>query len=132
MVAAGAVQSSGPALLAAGVALLAVLAGVAFRGAAAVGVLATAGALALSAPSPVLAALAGMSALVYLMLRYASTGDAAAVLTVPTMLGALGFSAIAVVGATVPLSLPWVPLIAPLAVVALYVVGVDRYVGDGR
>ena len=132
MVAAGAVQSTGPALVVSGVALLAVVAGLVSRGAAVVAVLATAGALALSAPSPVLAALAGMAAMVYLVLRHATAGDAAAVLTVPTMLAALGFSGVTVVGATVPLSLPWVPLIAPLTVVALYVIGVDRYVGDTR
>jgi hypothetical protein len=37
------------------------------------------------------------------------------------VLGALGLSAVTVLGATVALALPWVPLVAPLAVVAIYV-----------
>jgi hypothetical protein len=44
------------------------------------------------------------------------------------VVGALGLSAAAVVGTAVPLALPWVPLVAPLAVVAVYVLAVGEYV----
>jgi hypothetical protein len=127
MVAAGTVQSGGVALAVSVVALAAVLLGLVVRMAATVAVMATGVTLALSGPSPVVAAIAGLSATVYLLLRHARRADA---LTMPTMLGALGLSGIAILGAVIPLTLPWVPLVAPLAAVAAYVVVVDRYVGD--
>jgi hypothetical protein len=130
MVAAGTVQSGGPALLASAAALLAVVAGVVARVAATLAVAATVAALALSGPSPVVAAVAGLAATVYLVLRHARGGDAAPALTAPTVVGALGLSAVAVLGASIPLALPWLPLVAPLVVVAAYVIVVDRYVGD--
>lgn len=115
MVAAATVQSGGPALAVA-VALLAVAVGLAFRAAATLAVVVTAVALALSSPAPVTAALAGVAATGYLVLRHAP----AVSLSTPTVLGALGVSAVAVLGTTIPLALPWVPLVAPLAVVAIY------------
>ena len=124
MVAAGTVRSDGPALVVAAIAGLAVVVGLVSRVAATVAVVATAAALALSEPSPVVAVIAGLAATAFLVLRHAGGGDAAmasTVLTAPTVLGALGLSAAAVLGATIPLSLPWVPLVAPIAVVAIYV-----------
>ncbi len=121
MVAAAAVTGSGPALVVAAGALVAVVLGLAIRAAATVAVVATAGALALSSPSPVVAAIAGLAATGYLALRHAGRSDATMVLTPPTVLAALGLSAAAVLGATIPLTLPWVPLVAPLALVAVYV-----------
>ena len=130
MVAAATVGSSGPALVVSAAALLAVVAGLVSRAGATVAVVATAGALALSGPVPVVAALAGLAATFYLVLRHAGAGDPAMALTAPTILAALGLSAVAVIGATLPFSLPWVPLVAPLAAVAIYVIVVNRYVGD--
>jgi hypothetical protein len=122
MVAAGTVQSDGPALVVAALALAAVVVGLVSRVSATVAVVATAAALALSGPSPVIAALAGLAATVYLALRHARAGDTSNSLTVPTLLGALGLSVAAVLGTSVPLALAWVPLVAPLAVVAIYVI----------
>lgn len=122
MVAAGTVQSGGSALVVSAAALLAVVMGLVSRVAATLGVVATAVALALATPSPVVAAIAGVAATVYLVLRHARAGDAAVALTAPTVVGALGLSAVGVLGAAVPLGLPWIPLVAPLAVVALYVI----------
>jgi hypothetical protein len=132
MMAAATVGSSGPALGVSAAALLAVVAGLVSRAGATVAVVATAtaGALALSGPVPVVAALAGLAATFYLVLRHAGAGDPAMALTAPTILAALGLSAVAVIGATLPFSLPWVPLVAPLAAVAIYVIVVNRYVGD--
>lgn len=121
MVAAGAVQSGGPAFVASAVAFVAVVVGLASRVAATLAVVATATALALSGPSPVVAAIAGLAATGYLVLRHGRGADPTAALSTPTVLGALGLSVAAVLGAAVPLALPWVPLVAPLAVVAIYV-----------
>ena len=130
MVAAATLASGGPALVLAAVAVTALLAGLVIRLAATVAVVAVVGALALSEPSPVVAAIAGLSATAYLVVRHADGTDAASALTVPTVLAALGLSAVTVLGATVPLALPWVPLVAPLAVVAAYVIVLDRYAGN--
>lgn len=121
MVAAGAVQSGGPAFVASAVAFVAVVVGLASRVAATLAVVATATALALSGPSPVVAAIAGLAATGYLVLRHGRGGDPTTAMSTPTVLGALGLSVAAVLGAAVPLALPWVPLVAPLAVVAIYV-----------
>ncbi|MCW2555491.1 MAG: conserved hypothetical transrane protein [Mycobacterium sp.] len=121
MVAAGTIQSAGPALAVSAAAFLAVVSGLVFRAAATLAVAVTIVALAISEPSPVVAAVAGLAATIYLVLRHARGGDAAMALTAPTVLGALGLSAVAVLGATIALALPWVPLVAPLAVVAIYV-----------
>ncbi|MEU0497009.1 hypothetical protein [Mycobacterium sp. NPDC006124] len=129
MVAAGALASGGPALVLAAAAGAAVVVGLLVPLAATVAVAAVAGALALSEPNPVVAAIAGLAAAGYLVVRHADGGDAASALAVPTVLGALGLASAAVLGATVPLALPWVPLVAPLAVVAAYVIVLDRYVG---
>ena len=130
MVAAATLASGGPALVLAAVAVAALLVGVVIRLAATLAVVAVVGALALSEPSPVVAAIAGLSATAYLVVRHADGTDAASALTVPTVLAALGLSAVTVLGATVPLALPWVPLVAPLAVVAAYVIVLDRYAGN--
>ena len=122
MVASATVQSGGPALVASMVALLAVAVGWFWRVAATLAVTSTALALALSHPSPVVAAIAGVAATVYLVLRHGGGGDAAGALTAPTVAGILGLSAVAVLGTAVPLGLPWIPLVAPLAVVAGYVI----------
>jgi hypothetical protein len=130
MVAAGTVASAGPALVLAAVAVGALAVGLVIRLAATLAVVAVAGSLALSEPSPVVAAIAGLAATAYLVVRHAEGTDGASALTVPTVLGALGLSAATVLGATIPLALPWVPLVAPLAVVAAYVIVLDRYAAD--
>ena len=130
MVAAATLASSGPALVLAAVAVAALVVGLVIRLAATIAVVAVVGALALSEPSPVVAAIAGLAGTAYLVVRHAEGTDLASALTVPTVLAALGLSAVTVLGATVPLSLPWAPLVAPLAVVAAYVIVLDRYAGD--
>ncbi|HTI78800.1 MAG TPA: hypothetical protein VL634_27635 [Mycobacterium sp.] len=116
MVASAAVQADGPGLVAAGVAAAAVLAGSLFRPAAAIAVLATVAVLVLSNAPPVLAATAGLCAAAYLVLRHTAAVGA------PTVLGAVGFTAAGLAAASLPFQLPWVPLLAPLVVLALYVV----------
>jgi hypothetical protein len=70
-------------------------------------------------PPPALAALSGLSAVCYLLLRYAS-GSVAPV-TRPIVVGALGFSMIGWSAAAIPAEFTRLPVVAPLALVALYV-----------
>jgi hypothetical protein len=109
-----ALQADGPALAAAGIAVAALVVGVRFRTVSTVAVLATAAVVALSDPAPLSAALSGLSAVAYLLLRHGAT------FTRPTVVGALGFAAVGLAATAVPLELAWVPLVAPLAVPALY------------
>ena len=115
MVASAAVQADGPSLVAAVVAAAAVLAGSLFRPVATVAVLLTVAAIVLADAPPVLTATSGLCAAAYLVLRH--TGA----VTSPTVLGAVGFTAAGLAAASLPFQLPWVPLLAPLAVLVLYV-----------
>jgi len=115
MVASAAVQADGPGLVAAVVAAAAVLAGSVFRPAATIAVLATVAVIVLADAAPVLTATSGLCAAGYLVLRHT------AAVTSPTMLGAVGFTAVGLAAASLPIQLPWVPLLAPLAVLVLYV-----------
>jgi hypothetical protein len=116
MVASAAVQADGPGLVAAVVAAAAVLAGNVFRPAATIAVLLTVGVVALADAPPLLTATSGLCAAAYLVLRHT------AAMTSPTVVGAVGFTAAGLAAASLPIQLPWVPLLAPLAVLVLYVV----------
>ena len=115
MVASAAVQADGPGLVAAVVAAAAVLAGSVFRPAATIAVLLTVAVIVLADAPPVLTATSGLCAAAYLVLRHT------AAVTSPTVLGAVGFTAAGLAAASLPIQLPWVPLLAPLAVLVLYV-----------
>jgi hypothetical protein len=86
-----------------------------FRLAATIAVLLTVVVLVLADAPPVLTATAGLCAAAYLVLHHT------AAVTSPTVLGAVGFTAAGLVAASLPGELPWVPLLAPVAVLALYV-----------
>jgi hypothetical protein len=115
MVASAAVQADRPGLIAAIVAAAVVLVGGVFRPAAAMAVLVTVAVIVLADAPPVLTATSGLCAAAYLVLRHT------AAVTSPTVLGAVGFTAAGLVAVSLPFQLPWVPLLAPLAVLALYV-----------
>jgi hypothetical protein len=115
MVAAVALQSGGTALTVCGAASVAVLLGNVFRPVATLAVLASAAVVALGEVAPMLAALCGLSAAAYLVLRH-TTG-----VTVPTVIGALGFTIVGLAAVALPLQLPWVPLAAPLVVLSTVV-----------
>lgn len=114
MLAAAALQSDTAALMvcAAGVGL--VLLGNVFRPSATLAVVCAGAALMLDDPVPMLAALSGLSAAAYLVVRHS-------VASAPTVVGAVGFTAVGAGAAVVPLQWPWVPLAAPLLVLALVV-----------
>ncbi len=113
MIAAAAVQADEAAMIAVALAALTVLLGNIFRPLATLAVLMTAAVLVLNDAPAMLAALSGLCAACYLVLRHT------AVITAPTVIGAVGFTAIGLAAVSLPLQLPWVPLLAPLSVLAL-------------
>lgn len=117
-----AVVSSVIALLA----VLAVLAGLLFRPAATLAVLLVGSVIALSEPPPLLAALSGLCAALYLVLRHAGTA------TAPTVIAVVGFTFAGLVATAFPLSVPWLPLLAPLAVFGIYVLAIHPFLGARR
>jgi hypothetical protein len=121
MVAAVGIESHGPALIAATAAVVAVAAGSLLRPVATLAVLLTVVVIALSDPAATLAAVSGLSAAVYLVLRHAAGGGTGlASISGATMVGAVGFGFAGLVATAFPLQLPWLPLLAPLAVFAVY------------
>lgn len=129
MAAAVAAPADGPALLAAAISAVAVAAGLVWRPAATAAVLAAAAALALSEPEVLPAALAGLSAAVYLAVRHAGPPSCGVVTTTPPMmLCVLGFTAVALLAGSWPVALPWLPLIAPVAVGVGYLIVVRPFV----
>jgi hypothetical protein len=115
MVAAAALEADGPALIAAGVAAVAVLIGMVIRPIATLAVLVTVPVVVLAHAAPALAALSGLSATAYLVLRHTGT------VATPTVVGATAFTAAGLAATSIPVQLPWAPLVAPIAVVVLYV-----------
>jgi hypothetical protein len=115
MVAAGAVQADGIALVVAGLSAVAVLAGTVIRPAATLAVLLAVAVIVIGDAPPMLAALCGLSAAAYLVLRHTATASA------PTVIGAVGVTAAGLAAVSLPVSLPWVPLLAPIAVLAVVV-----------
>jgi len=124
MVAAAAVQADDAALVAAGLAVLAVLAGDIFRPTATLAVLLAAAVLILNEAPAMLAALSGLCGACYLVLRHT------AAITAPTVIGAVGFTAAGLAAVSLPMQLPWVPLVAPLAVVALVALATRPFWAD--
>jgi hypothetical protein len=115
MVASAAVQADGQGLIAAVAASAAVLLGSVFRPAATIAVLIMVSVIVLADAPPVLTATSGLCAAAYLVLRHT------AAVTSSTVVGAVGFTAAGLAAASLPIQLPWVPLLAPLAVLVLYV-----------
>lgn len=121
MTAAAAQSADYRGLAPAAVALIAILAGLYLRAAATVAVLAVMAALLLTEPHPMLAATSGVCAAAYLVLTYAT-------LTRATAVGIAGFAAVGVLAVTVPADLPWLPLVAPVAVVVAVGVALSPFV----
>jgi hypothetical protein len=121
MVAVVGIGSHGPALIAATSAMVAVVAGTLFRPVATLAVLFTVGVIVLSNPVATLAVVSGLSAAVYLVLRHAAgSGAGLDGVSGATLAGAVGFAFAGLVATAFPLQLPWLPLLAPLAVFAVY------------
>jgi hypothetical protein len=124
MVGLAAVGSHGPAVVAgAAAALIAIAVGVAFRPAATLAVLLSVATILASNPPLVFAAWSGLCAAAYLVCRHAVGTPAGAVMwSWPTAVAAVGFTFAGLIATSFPLQLPWLPLAAPLGVLAIYVV----------
>lgn len=130
MVGLAAFGSHGPALAVAALGLIAVGIGTAVRPAATLAVLLAVVTIVLSAPPLPLVALSGLCAAAYLVCRYSIGTPARAVMgSLPTVVAALGFTFVGLVAAAFPLQLPWLPLAAPLGVLAIYVLAARPFLG---
>ena len=121
MVALAAVGSQGLALVFVAGAVLAVAAGTVSRSAATIAVLASIAVVVVADTPHVLAALSGLCAAGYLVSRQLSESWA-------TVVGAVGFTFVGIVATSFPLQVPWLPLLAPLGVLAIYVVATRPFV----
>lgn len=133
MVAAAGIGTHGPARIIALAAVLVVAAAVVLRPLATVAVLLTVLVIATTSPTGVVAAVAGLSAAVYLMLRHAAaSGVGLDSVSGASLVAALGFTFAGLVATAFPLQLPWLPLLAPLAVFAIYLLATRPFLGDER
>ncbi|MGB8389937.1 hypothetical protein [Mycobacterium sp.] len=130
MVGLAAVGSRGLAVAAWAAVLAAVVVGTAFRPGATVAVLASAFTMILSSPPVALVALSGLCAAAYLVCRHAEGTPVGVVLgSWPTAVAAVGFTFAGLVATSFPLQLPWLPLAAPLGVLAIYVLATRPFWG---
>ncbi|AKN17807.1 integral membrane protein [Mycobacterium haemophilum DSM 44634] len=130
MVGSAVVGSDGLAAVAAAVAMLGVGVATVYRPAATLAVLLSVCTIVISNPSQALAALSGLCAAAYLVFRYAAGTPVAGVMASwPTIIAAVGFTFVGLVATSFPLQLPWLPLAAPLAVLAIYVLATRPFMG---
>ena len=130
MVSTAALGSHGLAFAMAVAALIAAVVALAYRPAATLAVLLTVGTIVLSGPSAPLVAVSGFCAAAYLVCRHAIDTPVGTVLgSGPTIIAAVGFTFAGLVATAFPLQLPWLPLVAPLAVLAIYVLATRPFVG---
>jgi len=130
MVGLAAVGSHGLAVAAWAAALAAVGVGTAFRPAATVAVLASVVTILLGGPPLALVALSGLCAAAYLICRHAVGTPVGVVMgSWATAVAAVGFTFAGLVATSFPLQLPWLPLVAPLAVLAIYALATRPFWG---
>ncbi|WP_036467387.1 hypothetical protein [Mycobacterium genavense] len=130
MVGLAAVGTHGPEVAAGMTALVVVGVGVVLRPAATVAVLLCVIVIVVSDRSYVFALLSGLCAAGYLVSRHAAgMSDAVVMASWPTLVGAVSFTVVGAVAMSFPLRLPWVPLAAPLAVLAIYLLATRPFLG---
>ncbi|GBE65570.1 hypothetical protein MFM001_20320 [Mycobacterium sp. MFM001] len=127
MVAAVGIGTHGQALGAAILAAVAVVGGAVFRPAATLAVLLTVAVVVMTNPAPSIAAVSGLAAAGYLLLRHTASLDA---VSGASIIGALGFTLAGLAATAFPLELPWLPLAAPLAILAIYVLAIRPFTSD--
>ena len=125
MVGAAAYRADGSAVFVAAAAVVAVVWSVWWRPASTAAVLLTVLTVALAGPVEMFTALAGLSAAAYLVVRHTNP-------TAPTMVSAVGFTAAGTVAVAVPVTVPWLPMAAPLALLVGYLVAVRPYLAARR
>ena len=119
MVVAAAIHADRAGTIAIGLAVAALLAGLWYRPVATLSVLLVIVAIVLSPPPLLFAALSGLSAAAYLVIRHAA-GLGIVTTTRPTVLAMIGFTLVGAIATWVPLQVAWLPLLAPPAVVAMF------------
>ncbi|MCW2560446.1 MAG: hypothetical protein JWP55_4410 [Mycobacterium sp.] len=134
MVAATALVAEGPSLVGAALAVIAVAFGIRFAAAASLAVMISVVVALLGEAPPMNTALAGVAAAAYLVLRHSSSVQSGveSVVTVPTAVGVLGFSAIGLGATVIPISVPWLPLAAPVAALVSYAIVVKPLLAQRR
>jgi hypothetical protein len=131
MVAVAGIGSHGPTLIVATSAVAAVTAAILFRPVATLAVLLTVALIALSGPPATLAAVSGLCAAVYLVLRHAAgSGVGLDSVSGATMVSTVGFTLVGLAATAFPLQLPWLPLLAPLGVFAIYLLATRPFLRD--
>jgi hypothetical protein len=131
MVATAAIGTRGPSLAVVAIAVAAVVVGAGPVGAATFAVGCTVVLLVLSDPPPIVAALAGLGATAYLVLRHSARVEES--VSWPTVAGAVGFSAVGMAAVLIPVDVAWLPLAAPVAVLAVYLIVTRPYLaGHGE
>jgi hypothetical protein len=129
MVGLAAAGSHGMAVAAGAAALIAVGVSVVYRPAATVAVLASVATIVASDPSLVFVAWSGLCAVAYLVCRHAVGTPAGVVMwSWPTAIAAVGFTCAGLVATAFPLQVPWLPLAAPVGVLAIYVLATRPFV----
>jgi len=131
MVAAAAADAGTPGLALAGLALLAVLAGLQFSTAATVAVLLCISVIVVGSPPAWFAALSGLSAAAYLVLRHA-VGAGVITTTWATVTGAIGFTLVGLAAVAAPVPVPWLPVLAPPAAVAVFALAIRPFLKDNK
>lgn len=118
----------GPAVVAWVAALIAVAVGAVSRRAATVAVLLAAITVMLTDPPLIFVALSGLCAAAYLVCRHAAGAAAPVVLdSWPTAVGAVAFTFAGLVATSFPLQLPWLPLVAPLGALVIYLLAIRPF-----
>jgi hypothetical protein len=118
----------GPMVAAWAAALIAVAVGTVLRRAATVAVLLAAVTIMLSNPPLIFVALSGLCAAAYLVCRHAAGASVPVVLdSWPTAVGAVGFTFAGLVATSFPLQLPWLPLVAPLGALVIYLLAIRPF-----
>jgi hypothetical protein len=122
--------SHGLAVAAGALALTMVGVGMVVRSAATLAVLLSVAMIMVADPPHVFAALSGLCAAAYLVCRHAVGTPTGLVMgSWPTFAGAVGFTFAGLVATSFPLQLPWLPLAAPLGVLAIYVLATRPFLG---
>jgi hypothetical protein len=131
MVAVIGIGTQGAARAAAASTVVAVAVAILLRPVATLAVLFTVAVIVLSNPDATLVAVSGLLAAVYLVLRHAAASSVGLnSVSGATMVSAVGFTLVGLVASAFPLQLPWLPLLAPLAVFAVYLLATRPFLRD--
>ncbi|CAA0124284.1 Uncharacterised protein [Mycolicibacterium vanbaalenii] len=126
MTVAAGIHTAGVTIILAILTGLAVLVGIRFRRAATLAVLLAAAAVMLTDAPPLATGLAGLASACYLTLRHNECESIRpAPGYSPAIVAALAFAALAVLAASLPLDIPWLPILAPPIMFLAYMMAIQ-------